>query len=296
MKKKRNWQFTLNQPEFYNQLSEYLKKCKTLKYLIACKEISPVTRHEHIHIFAHFKNLFKPNIKKCCGAHIEPCYGSIKQNIDYIKKLNGENDEIIEEYGEKPNDIEENLTIKKVKEMSNEEREELPLIYYDIIEKINSKDNNEIYIDEFYKKIQVFYIWGESEIGKTKLAFNIIKYIIEINDEISTFNNVKYENNFWIGAGDSKLALYDDFRDSHMKPSEFINFIDYSKHIMNIKYGSIQNNYEYIIITSIQNPKFLYLNDLNEENRQWLRRMKIINLINKNDLNKINIKELLKIN
>ena len=55
-------------------------------------------------------------------------------------------------------------------------------------------------------------------------------------------------------VGDSPIALYDDFRDSHMKPSEFINFIDYNVHGLNIKNGEIQNNYKYIIITSVQDP------------------------------------------
>ena len=115
---------------------------------------------------------------------------------------------------------------------------------------------------------------------------------MENNEDIDSFNNIKYENNFWIGLGNSKIALYDDFRDSHMKASEFINLIDYTKHIMNVKYGSVQNEYVYIIITSIQNPNLLYLQDLHEQQNQWIRRMKIINLKNKSDLNLININSL----
>ena len=65
-----------------------------------------------------------------------------------------------------------------------------------------------------------------------------------------------------------------------MSISEFINFIDYNKHNMNIKGGFIKNNYELIIITSIQDPHNIYNNIIdNEETReQILRRINIIDL------------------
>lgn len=298
-KKRRNWQFTLNQTKHYNKLSDYLKSKDSLSYLISCKEISPNTNHEHIHIFTHFEKPFKPSIKKCCGAHIEPCFGTTEQNINYIKKLKGKNDMIIEEYGNIPEDeeIKKKYSIKKVKEMNKIERDDLPLIYYNIIQKINSEENYEINPNDYYKKnINVFFIWGKSGIGKTKLAFKIISFLIEnLNIKYKSFNNVKYENNFWLGVGDSLIALYDDFRDNHMRASEFINFIDYVTHILNVKYGSKQNNYEVIIITSIQNPEYLYLTDFDiEQKKQWLRRMTVVELKNENDINLVNFNLLLK--
>lgn len=291
--KKRNWQFTLNEVEKYKQLSNYLKNKKTLKYLVSCKEIAPKTGHEHIHIFTHFSNSFKPNIKKCCGAHIELCRGSIKDNINYIKKLKNEKDEIIEEYGEVPEfEEKEKLTIRKLKEKTKEEREDVPAVYFKTVEKINSIEDCEIDLDNFYKKVNTIYIWGETGIGKTRLACAIIKELKKQNEKYKKFNIVKYSNNFWLGIGESSIALYDDFRDNHMKPSEFINFIDYYKHTLNIKNGFKINNYEYIIITSIQNPENLYEEyyETNEQKNQWLRRIKIIYLNNFN-INNINISD-----
>lgn len=50
------------------------------------------------------------------------------------------------------------------------------------------------------------------------------------------FDEVSYENKFWIGVHDNTdIALYDDFRDTDMKPNKFIKFIDYNKHVMNVK-------------------------------------------------------------
>lgn len=64
-----------------------------------------------------------------------------------------------------------------------------------------------------------------------------------------------------------------------MVPSEFINFIDYNKHILNTKGAHVRNNYSLIIITSVQSPMEIYKNSLSYESReQWLRRIKIIDL------------------
>ena len=45
-----------------------------------------------------------------------------------------------------------------------------------------------------------------------------------------------------------------------MKASEFINFIDYNAHDMNIKGSHVRNKFECIFITSTQNPEQIYGN------------------------------------
>ena len=67
-----------------------------------------------------------------------------------------------------------------------------------------------------------------------------------------------------------------DFRASHMTPSEFINFIDYRTHMLNIKGGSVRNGYTKIIITSIQSPFDIYSKFPEEGRKQWLRRLRIV--------------------
>ena len=90
---------------------------------------------------------------------------------------------------------------------------------------------------------------------------------------------IKYENGFYAGVGSGTgCAIYDDFRDSHMKASEFINLIDYNIHTMNVKGGFKQNRYELLIITSVQNPERLYKNMEQEPRKQWMRRLEIIHL------------------
>ena len=104
------------------------------------------------------------------------------------------------------------------------------------------------------------------------------------NEGVKEFSIVKFENPFYHGVTDGKgVAIYDDFRDSHMKASEFINFIDYNKHKMNVKGGSVMNNFNRIIITSVQRPEELYRNMDEEPKKQWLRRIEVINLFPETD-------------
>ena len=273
--KARHFQITLNEIDKYLDVKNYIMGLKNLNYYIACKELAPTTNHEHIHIYCQFTNTQKISLKKLKGAHIEMCKGTPQQNQEYIKK----DGNIFDEWGDIRNSG--NYTIENVKNMDIKEREQLPLIYYNIVKQINQEEANQLTLEDFGKKVKVIYIYGDSGVGKTSKAKELIKEYFNENN-VNTFNLVKYENNFWMGVSEkSKVALYDDFRDSHMKPSEFINFIDYNVHPMNIKGGSIKNKYEYIIITSVQNPDELWKNvqERDEEpKKQWMRRMEIIYL------------------
>lgn len=265
-KKAKNFQLTLFEICKYSDLSEYLHHFKSLNYLISAKETCPDTGRKHIHIYVQYNNSISLKIDKLCTAHVEKCRGSPQQNYKYVTK----DGEIIEEFGELR--CTGGNTIKNVLEMTQEQRAELPIQYYNIVNKINTLENNRLDANQSYKNIKVIYYWGLSGSGKTRTAIEYIKKNGGIYDE------VKFVNGFWNGIGGSDIALYDDFRDSHMSPSEFINFIDYYIHNLNIKGGNIKNNYKTILITSIQDPHYLWPTDNNESSKQWLRRMEVIEI------------------
>ena len=270
--KGRNFLFTLNNPDNWDDLLAYVKSLKGYNYGIASLEKAPTTGHKHIHFYAQFKNKVDVYQNKVCGARIDKCRGSAQQNIEYVKKTKEPEKagEIIYEEGEPK--LKGGPTIKELKEMPKEEREDLPGCYYNIVQKINADEAKDIPIDEFAKQVEVYYIWGPSGIGKTNMARKMMK-----EKGFKTFNLVKFDGNFWQGTKENGgAALYDDFRDSHMKPSEFINFIDYNIQLMNIKGGGHKNLYSYIIITSVQDPEQIYKNVEGEPRRQWLRRFKEI--------------------
>lgn len=274
-KKSRNFLITLNQVEKWNELYEYLTSLGLLNYIVACKENAPSTGHEHIHCYVQFRNSFRLSVKKLCGAHVDICKGSAKQNVEYVKKQGN----IIVENGFARNPGA--ITVNDVKSMKKKDREDLSFIYYDKIIQLNENEDIKIQKDKYYKEVVVYYIWGDSGVGKTKKAHSLI--------ESDCFHEAKHLNGFWIGVADDeecRTVIYDDFRDSHMKPSEFINFIDYNVHNMNIKGGFIKNRYEKIIITSVQDPESLYEkfteND-KEPKRQWMRRLTHILYLEKNN-------------
>ena len=126
------------------------------------KKKAPSTGHIHMHAFAQFKTPHSLSMKKLLGAHVEKCYGSPEQNDAYIRK----NGDIIAEEGEMRRNY--NWTIKGIKEMKKEEREELPPQLYNIVQKINAQEDADITPEEIYKNVDVEWHWGESGAGKTK--------------------------------------------------------------------------------------------------------------------------------
>nr|QQL09543.1 replication associated protein [Marmot associated feces virus 3] len=259
----RAFQLTLNETKWYESLKSEFLKLKSMKYLISCKEKAPTTEHEHIHIYVQFSNPYRLNKTILSfNAHIEICRGSPSQNIAYIEK----NGDILDEIGEKPKQ-----GLKTTKELLQcKNIEEIDWRQINTYNKLH--ENEEIDIDELQKDIIIYYISGASGIGKTEKAKEIIR---ENKEKYGTkVSLVKYENGFWINTGSNRnIALYDDFRDSHMKPSEFINFIDYNRHPMNMKGGSCINDYKLIIITSVQKLNDLYKNVAEEPRKQWIRRI-----------------------
>lgn len=258
------FQLTLNDVAMFGEVRDYLLSL-SYRYILAGKEKAPSTGHEHIHIYVQFEGPRRLSIKKLKGSHVEKCRGSPQQNINYIRKPDTE---IIYEKGEPA--LKGGYTIDEVKKMAKEDREHLPLVYANIVSKINNEESKMIKGSQFYKgKIKVIWCHGESGSGKTRYA------VQQIGDR--TFNEVKFDGNFWHGVTEQcEVCLYDDWRDTHMKPVELINFIDYNCHIMNVKGGSVRNQYKEIYITSIQDPEKIYSNMPEEYKKQWLRRIKEI--------------------
>lgn len=263
-KSAKGFQITVNDENVFDDVLCYVRGLNP-NYIIACKEKAPTTGHIHFHIYVQFPNSRRLSMKKLCGSHVEKCMGSPEQNIKYIKK---DGDIVCEEGAPRLNYM---PSVKQLKDMSPDERDGLPANMYNIIQKINTEEKKYIKGTEYHKDVVVYYVYGDSGSGKTKYS------IEHIGDRF--FNEVKYDGNFWHGVTeDCDIALYDDWRDSHMKPAEFINFIDYNRHIMNVKGGSVRNNYKEIYITSVQSPEEIYKNVNGEPRKQWERRMKFVGI------------------
>lgn len=189
---------TLNDPDVqYKPVKDYLMGRKTLNYFISTLERAPQTGHKHIHIYVQFTSTARLAASKLHGAHVELCHGSPQQNVDYIRKENDpeKRGEILDEWGELRHGG--NPTIKDVKAMSPEEREELPFNLLNLVNKVNEAETKTFNSKTVRKEVHIYYIWGPLGIGKTNLAFKLADIWGEHHDGWENFNMVKYENNFW---------------------------------------------------------------------------------------------------
>ena len=243
-----------------------------------------VTEHfgqenQHYHIYVQYSNSKRLSINRLKGAHVEKCYGSAQQNIAYLKaedtkhRSRGITAAIIYESGE-PVYKGGNFTVGYLKEC--EDPNEIPAMLYNTYKKIRA-DTKVTRARDFRKNVKVFWIQGPSGVGKTNKAIDIAT---EWEDTLNCGTDfIKFVNGFYLGlTATSRVAIYDDFRDSHMKPSEFINLIDYNKHWMNIKGDCMLNNYNVIIITSVQRFSKIYRNVDDEPRTQWERRVEVIDM------------------
>lgn len=258
---------------------EYPKELpKNAKYMCTCEDSTKDGKY-HGHAFIYFKNpVTMKAVKKLFGndAHIEkPIKNS--ECIAYVLNKDSRKHNF-QEFGDKPMDN----GIHKMSELMQLNEEDVPPLYYNVYKRAKQEEENNIDIDDMYKNVKVYWIQGPSGIGKTEKA----KEIIKANKENygTKINMVKHSGDFWIGTGNAKIALYDDFRDSDMKASEFIHFIDYNKHVLNIKGSRKINDYELIIITTVQKITDIYRNMDNEPRQQWMRRVNVIDMYDVNNL------------
>ena len=230
-----------------------------------CKDGKP-----HKHQVLYFKNpvSFK-RIQKLYGdAHIEQAH-SVDDAIHYILDNKNGRKHNIQEIGKRP----EKHLFKKMSDFKDVDSDDIPPYLYGSYSKYKHKPKPLKTLD-WLKTVKVYYISGPSGIGKSSKAYEIM-----IKNNVEEFDEISFENGFYIGAtSEARCCVFDDFRDSRMKPDEFIRFIDYRRHTMNIKGGQLLNNYDLIIITSIKPLDEIYKNCKEEQREQWIRRIEHIDL------------------
>lgn len=258
----------------YTKLIKYLLHIPNFRYLISGYGLPEGEENPniHIHIYVEYTEPTRLYISKVYGAHIETRIDNSSGLINYVKS---QELGTIEEIGRAARG--NNLTINEAEKLSINELKDLNIQYTNIVNKIIlSRQKTKLDNYSKFDKLKVFYIFGPSGVGKSRKAIDLLKQF-----KYDEFDELKHENGFYIGDVTGEGAcLYDDFRPTDMKVKEFINFIDYNVHTMNIKGGYIKNNYHLIIITSINDPNTIYSNciDNEETSKQWIRRLTIIQL------------------
>lgn len=256
---------TINQIDKYEEIKKHMLDRKSFRYLLAGKEIAPETGHEHIHMYVEFTNSIYVSKKMCCNQRVD-VVKSKTQAMDYCQK----DCEVIDEIG-KPSH-QGSSTVKELMECKNPS--ELDPRMFKTWKEVKQWNQAHTISEWYCPDKEVIWIYGDSGVGKTKRAGELA------GDNL--VDRVKCTNGFWQGVSfddNVKWCIYDDFRDSHMHPSELISFCDYYRNNMNVKGSSVLNHYDHIIITSVQDPHEIYPNMKDEEpKQQWLRRIKIIHM------------------
>lgn len=276
--KTRNVIITVNKASFEHliEIIKYLNHFKSNNYLLCCSHDKPDI---HYHIYAQYTEALKLDSRYLYGAHVEKCFGSAQQNVNYLKGLDdkhkalGVKSQIFYELGKMRE--KGGRRIMDILKASDDELLEMDINMFNTIMKVRGPAKTKV--GEWHKNVEIIYIWGPSESGKSTLAHQML-----IDKGYEEFTEIKHEGNFWLGVGGFETTgacIYDDFRDSQLSASEFINFIDYNTHLLNYKGGCAKNKFDLIIITTVQNPEEIYKNMKSDEpKKQWLRRMKIIHL------------------
>lgn len=274
--KRRNYFIT-----FWDQAYKHYELPKGAQFLIECDD-QTLEGQWHGHAFIYFKNpIAFSTIKKLFGAtcHVEipqinsKCIAYVRGEITHDEDPDATTAKTnIREFGVIPMDNGIKRTVADLKKM--ESPDELDWNMHHTWMQIHARDK--IKTKEWHKSnLEVYYFWtSKSGGGKSKA---IQDWLDEHN--IEEFDDVKHVGDFWLVQGDGTgVAVYDEFRDSHMPVSEFINFIDYNMHSLNIKGGSLKNRYTTILISSIQDPRYIYSKMTYETRQQWLRRIHLIHI------------------
>lgn len=282
-KSSRKYQLTINNPLehgfTHTQIIENLKELKTL-YWCMCDEIGLEEQTPHTHIFICSKNaiMFSSIQKRFYGAHIELARGSCQENRDYIRKegkyLESEKKgtnliDTFEEFGEMPLEIKgsRNNVSTCVLEMIKNGYSNL-----EIIENFPSFMTKSTYLDKTrqtiiesayantFRKLEVIYIYGETETGKTR-------YVLDKYGYQNVYKITNYEHAF-DGYENQDVILFDEFRSS-LPLKDMLQYLDGYPCRLPARYIDKQACFTKVFIISNIPFEKQYLNNQKNEIQSW---------------------------
>ena len=238
-KSSRKYQLTINHPADHGLTHDVLKTTigafSGCVYWCLCDEVGQEgTPHTHVYLVFENAVMFSTIQKRFYGAHIEPAKGSNRENRDYVRKEGkwAESEkketnlpETFEESGELPPEPERQrkyseaiLTMLQDGATNAEIIQELPTA-------INHLPNidraRQTLLEERFKScwrtLEVYYIWGETGVGKTRGIME--KYGYE-----NVYRVTNYAHPFDQYQGED-VILFDEFRSS-LPLSDMLNYLD----------------------------------------------------------------------
>lgn len=241
----RKWQLTINNPKEHNITYELLKEQLekfALDYYCMCTEIGNEFHTEHIHIFMYSNSpiRFSTIKSRIPTSHIEKAYGSIQDNIDYIKKEGRWTDtekketsveESFFQKGEVPSElIEKDAKMGKLLEEIKDGKSIVEIIEENPKFAFRIKDIESIrqtYLNEKYSKenrdLIVTYLYGATGVGKTYSIFKRYgaENICRITSYSSSQGGVIFDNY----DNSQNVLTFEEFH-SQISIENMLNYLD----------------------------------------------------------------------
>lgn len=265
----RKWALTINNPLEHGFTDEVIKETLqkfALDYYCMCKEIGNETQTLHIHIFIYSKSpirftTIQSRFNKI--AHIEKAYGTIQDNIDYVRKTGKfentdkaetSNDGSFEEYGTIPSELQEkDPIIGQLLEDIKDGKSNIEIIENNPQWALKIRDIDlirETYLADKYMRenrdIVCTYVFGHTGVGKTRDIYKRhgAKNICRITNYASSrgvnFDSYKSTMN---------TLVFEEFH-SQIPIGDMLNYTDIYPLMLPARYSDKVACYTYVYITS----------------------------------------------
>nr|QTE03362.1 MAG: replication-associated protein [Fringilla montifringilla CRESS-DNA-virus sp.] len=237
-------------------------------YKIISKEVGKKSKIPHLHCFIYkegkiaWKGLKKRNPR----CDIRLCKGTAQENQTYVAK-----DGVFEEFGECPKQGKRNdLNLIKEEIQAGKTMREI----IEVATNYQSLRTAELLLKYIEKKrdfkTEVIYIWGKSESGKTRYAY-------DNNPDVVIHQQMASSLKWWQGYDAHEIVIIDEV-DCNTDYSMLKALCDRYPYVVETKGGSRQFLAKKLYITSLTDPKILFQYHP-EEGKEMLRRIdKIIHL------------------
>lgn len=265
----RKWALTINNPLEHGFTDEVIKETLqkfALDYYCMCKEIGNETQTLHIHIFIYSKSpirftTIQSRFNKI--AHIEKAYGTIQDNIDYVRKTgkfeNTDKAETsvegsFEEYGTIPSELQEkDPVIGQLLEDIKDGKSNIEIIENNPQWALKIRDIDlirETYLADKYMRenrdIVCTYVFGHTGCGKTRDIYKRhgAKNVCRITNYASSrgvnFDSYKSTMN---------TLVFEEFH-SQIPIGDMLNYTDIYPLMLPARYSDKVACYTYVYITS----------------------------------------------
>lgn len=238
-KASRKYQLTINNPSEHNLTHDVIKTTISsfpgCIYWCLCDEVGQEgTPHTHLYVVFENAVMFSTIQKRFYGAHIEPAKGSNQENRDYVHKEGKWADsekketnlpETFEESGELPPEPERHQKYSEAVLMMLQNG----ATNAEILQELPTAMNHLPHIDRArqalleeqfrtkWRTLEVYYIWGQTGVGKTRSVME--KYGYE-----NVYRVTNYTHPFDQYQGQD-IILFDEFRSS-LPLSDMLTYLD----------------------------------------------------------------------